>query len=83
MFLARHYPVDYPEPEAVILLGRNGFRIIEEAVVMRERQAGGSSITAMKGGYYMVKVLLAILMTALRKPLVGTECHRCLILKFQ
>jgi hypothetical protein len=69
-FLAKHYPVDYPEPEAVILLGRNGFRIEEVFAVMRERQEGGSSITGLRGGYYMVKVSLAIIMTAMRKPLV-------------
>jgi hypothetical protein len=68
-FLARHYPVDYPEPEAVILLGKNGFRMTEVFTLMRERQGGGSSIAGITGVYYMVKVLLAILMTALRKPL--------------
>jgi hypothetical protein len=67
-FLARHYPVDYPEPEAVILLGRNGFAIAEVQTRMAERQGGRSSISGFHGGYYMVKVLLAILMTALRKP---------------
>lgn len=67
-FLARHYPVDYPEPEAVILLGKNGFSIAEVFTRMQERQAGGSSITGLKSLYYMVKVLLAILMTSLRKP---------------
>ena len=70
-FLARNYPVDYPEPEAVILLGRNGFNIAEVFTPMRQRQGGDSSIAGIKGGYYMVKVLLAILMTALRKPLVS------------
>ena len=69
-FLARHYPIDYPEPEAVILLGRNNFRIAEVFTVMRERQGGGSSIAGITGGYYMIKVLLAILMTAIRKPVV-------------
>ena len=68
-FLARYYPTDYPEPEAVILLGRNGFSIMELPVRMRERQSGGSSISGLLSLYYMVKVLLAILMTALRKPI--------------
>lgn len=75
VFLARHYPIDYPEPEAVILLGRNGFRMTEVPTVMRERQGGGSSITGITGAYYMVKVLLAILMTALRRPVAGIH-HR-------
>ena len=69
-FLARHYPVDYPEPEAVILLGRNGFRIGEVFTLMRERQEGESSIAGISGIYYMVKVILAVFMTALRKPLI-------------
>ena len=70
-FLARHYPVDYPEPEAVILLGRNGFRIEEEFALMRERQGGGSSITGVNSAYYMIKVIFAIIVTAMRKPLTG------------
>lgn len=69
-FLAQHYPVDYPEPEAVILLGKNGFKIAETATLMRERQGGGSSIAGIRGGYYMIKVVLAILMTSLRKPVI-------------
>jgi hypothetical protein len=69
-FLARYYSVDYPEPEAVIFLGRNNFRIAEESVLMRERQAGGSSIAGIKGGYYMIKVVLAIVMASLRKPVM-------------
>ncbi|MEJ2698773.1 MAG: glycosyltransferase family 2 protein [Desulfuromonadales bacterium] len=73
--LARHYPTDYPEPEVVILLGKNGFSIAEVFTRMQERQGGGSSITGFKGLYYMVKVLLAILMTALRKPLTGAAKH--------
>jgi len=72
-FLAEHYPEDYPEPETVILLGKNSFTITEVDVQMRQRQGGRSSISGIKGGYYMVKVLLAILMTALRKPIVGKQ----------
>ena len=69
-FLARYYSVDYPEPEAVILLGRNNFRIAEESALMQERQGGGSSIAGIKGGYYMIKVVLAIVMASLRKPVM-------------
>lgn len=72
-FLARHYPVDYPEPEAIILLGKNGFRIAEAATVMRERRGGDSSIGGLTGLYYMLKVMLAVVMTALRKPLRGRD----------
>jgi glycosyltransferase involved in cell wall biosynthesis len=59
-FLAEHYPQDYPEPESVVLLGRNGFRIREVPIRMRERGHGRSSISSFQSVYYMVKVLLAI-----------------------
>ena len=65
-FLAEHYPVDYPEPEAVILLGRNGFRIREVFTAMQERKGGKSSITFFTGPYYMIKVILSMIMTAMR-----------------
>ncbi|MNS13995.1 Undecaprenyl-phosphate mannosyltransferase [compost metagenome] len=67
--LAEHYPMDYPEPEAVILLGKNGFTLKEVAVAMQERQGGVSSINLRRSVYYMVKVLLAILVTYFREPL--------------
>lgn len=67
-FLAVEYPCDYPEVEAVVVLAKNGFRIQEVAVEMRERQAGRSSIRPLHSVYYMIKVMLAILMTVLRPP---------------
>ncbi len=66
LFLAEYYPQDYPEPEAVILLGKNGFLIKEVAVEMQERQGGNSSIVGLNSLYYMIKVLLAIFMTSIR-----------------
>ena len=65
-FLSTRYPQDYPEPEAVILLGKNGFTIKEVFVTMSERRGGLSSISGLSSLYYMVKVLLAIFMVALR-----------------
>jgi hypothetical protein len=67
-FLARNYPHDYPEPESVVTLCRQGFTVREVAVQMRKRQGGRSSITAHRSVYYMAKVLLAILVGASRKP---------------
>ncbi|HRZ43109.1 MAG TPA: glycosyltransferase family 2 protein [Bacteroidales bacterium] len=66
-FLAFHYPVDFPEPEVVIMMARKGFRIRETFSQMFERQGGVSSIPLHKGPYYMTKVLLAMWMAALRK----------------
>lgn len=65
-FLAEHYPIDYPEPEAIILLGKNGFKLKEIHSDMRARKTGTSSINYRKAIYYMIKVVLAILMTSIR-----------------
>jgi len=59
-YLAENYPHDYPEVEALVLLRRAGFRILETACAFRERAGGRSSITAGRSVYYVIKVLLAI-----------------------
>ncbi|MBI4640751.1 MAG: glycosyltransferase family 2 protein [Candidatus Tectomicrobia bacterium] len=66
-FYARHYPSDYPEPEAIVLLSRHQFRMIEVKTTMNSRQGGKSSITFLRAWYYMIKVSLAILLDALRR----------------
>lgn len=65
-FLAENYPSDYPEPEAVVLLGKNGFKMKEVFTQMMERQGGVSSISLFKGPYYMIKVLLSMFMASIR-----------------
>lgn len=65
-FLAENYPSDYPEPEAVVLLGKNGFRMQEVFTQMMERKGGISSISLMKGPYYMIKVMLSMFMASIR-----------------
>ncbi len=69
-FLANHYPTDYPEPEVVILLGRNHFVMKEVFTQMLRRQGGVSSIPIGKGPYYMVKVLLAMFMASIRSRII-------------
>ena len=66
-FLSRAYPDDYPEVEALVLLHKKGFAIMEVPVIMSERKGGKSSITASKSAYYMVKVLLAVFVDLLKK----------------
>jgi glycosyltransferase involved in cell wall biosynthesis len=66
---AAAYPHDYPEVEAVIIAHRAGLRLVEIPVEMRERQGGRSSITPLKSGYYMLKVIMAIVMVLLRRPI--------------
>ena len=64
--LARYYPDDYPEPDAVILLHKHGLRICEVGVAMRPREHGESSITPLKSPYYMAKVMLSIVFSYTR-----------------
>jgi glycosyltransferase involved in cell wall biosynthesis len=66
-FLSEYYPIDYPEPEAVIMLIKNRFRVGEIPVCMHPRKAGKSSISFRRGTtYYMFKVVLGMIMTAIR-----------------
>ncbi|MDD3117689.1 MAG: glycosyltransferase family 2 protein [Victivallales bacterium] len=66
-FLADKYPAfDYPEPEEVVLLGRNHFRLCEISTPMAARAGGTSSINAYQSIYFMLKVLFAVFMVALR-----------------
>jgi glycosyltransferase involved in cell wall biosynthesis len=68
-FLAEYYPQDYPEPEAVIELYRNRFRISEVPVEMHERTGGDSSIRLSRSLYYMVKCFMANMIAFSRKPI--------------
>jgi hypothetical protein len=66
--LQHNYPVDYPEPEALVLLKKRRFRLAEVPVLMRNRHAGESSISGWKSIYYMIKVTLSILIESVRLP---------------
>ena len=60
-YFARHYAIDYPEPEAILAASLAGFSVGEAPVIMRERQGGVSSIHSFKSAYYMIKVSLALI----------------------
>lgn len=64
--LAHSQPDDYPETEALMLASRAGCRVREQPVIMYARIAGRSSISAMYSGFYMLKVVLALLVGRLR-----------------
>jgi len=65
-FLAGNYPEDYPEPEAVVILKRNGFRLKEVATDMQERQGGASSILGLHPVYYIIKVMIAVFIASMK-----------------
>ena len=58
---ADDYPIDYPEPEAIIQAIMYGGIIKEYPVIMKERIGGESSINLVASVYYMIKVTLAII----------------------
>ena len=62
---AENYPIDYPEPEAIVMASLSGGRIKEVPVIMKERESGKSSIYSWKSIYYMIKVSLAIVLRKL------------------
>lgn len=64
--LARSHPDDYPETEALVIAARAGCRVREVPVIMRARSTGRSSISAFYTGFYMVKVVLALLISRIR-----------------
>lgn len=72
---AAYYPADYPEPESLVAARRLGLKVIEVPVGMRPRQSGFSSITPWRAVYYIIKVLLAVFVSAFRSK-EGTPDER-------
>ncbi|MFA6147223.1 MAG: glycosyltransferase family 2 protein [bacterium] len=66
-FLSREYPVDSPDAEVIVMLGRKRFKVTEVAASVRERQGGKSMYsnlgTAM---YYPFKSVLSSFIVLLR-----------------
>jgi glycosyltransferase involved in cell wall biosynthesis len=73
LLFAADYPHDYPEVEAAVMLHKHRLRLTEAPVRMRERQGGASSITALRSVYYMVKVMLAVLISMFRRSATPLE----------
>jgi glycosyltransferase involved in cell wall biosynthesis len=70
---AQDYPHDYPEVEAAVMVHKHRLRLVELPVRMRERAGGRSSIRGARTVYYMAKVMLAILVGALRRKATPLE----------
>ena len=71
---ARSYPFDYPEPEALALLSRLGFRFREIGVQFRKRIAGESTIDGLGTLYFAFKVFLALCVGRTRS--LDSDLHR-------
>lgn len=66
-YFASCYPKDYPEPESIIMILKEGLKILEVDTEMKERNEGISSINKIKSVYYMVKVSLAIFISSCKE----------------
>ena len=64
---AEDYPQDYPEPQSLVHLLRQGKKVVEIPVQMRRRGGGSSSIGPGASLYYLVKVTLAILLEEMKR----------------
>ena len=64
---ALDYPIDYPEPDTIVSIIKKGYKVSEIPVKMNERKEGKSSLNAniFKPLYYMLKVSIAIIITAM------------------
>lgn len=65
-FFSRHYPKDYPEPEALALMRRQGYDFQEHPAAFQKRLSGTSSIGTWGTLYYAFKVFLALLVDRAR-----------------
>jgi len=61
------YPKDYPEPETVVSVLKNKYKVTEIPVIMKQREEGKSTISPLRSIYYMIKVTLAILIERTRR----------------
>lgn len=78
-YFSRSYPLDYPEPESLALLRRQGYAFREVGTRFRPRTTGVSSIHSAGAIYYMFKVGLALVVDRART--VNTRYARHNIIK--
>lgn len=69
-FAVDNYPSDYPDADAIMLLGFRGFRVREVPVVMKARMAGTSMHTGFKTVIYVFKMFLSISVVLLREKIL-------------
>ncbi len=65
-YFAHDYPCEYPEPEALALLRRQGYDMSEVGVSIRPREFGVSTIDSLGTVYFALRVGLALLADRVR-----------------
>lgn len=63
---AKDYPIDYPEPDTIVTVIKNNYKVSEVPVEMKERVSGKSSLSSpIKASFYMIKVSIAIVISSM------------------
>ncbi len=66
---AHWYPEDFLDsPEVILLLHRSGYKVEEVPVSMRQRRTGSSTVSDIRGVFYVAKVSLCLLLDMARHP---------------
>lgn len=67
-FMTVNCSCDYPETEAIIRLARSGHKFCEVSTSMRERVAGKSMFTPYRATYFMIRSLMALMISTWSTP---------------
>jgi glycosyltransferase involved in cell wall biosynthesis len=62
-----NYPLDYPDVNIIMALHKMRVRVVEAAVVMKEKPRGKSMHAGLRPVIYIVRMFLAIIMVLVRK----------------
>lgn len=65
-FFCRYYPQEFPEPRSIVALLKNGYKINEVSVEMRERSGGKSSVGWFYSIYLMISISISILVESIK-----------------
>lgn len=74
-FMVDNCSYDYPEVEAIIRLTRSGYRYMEVPVSMRDRVIGTSMFTPWRAGYFVIRSIMAVLISVLGTPKPTRAIH--------
>ncbi len=78
-FFAQHYPQSYlaDTVEALAWAARHGLRLTEVPTRMRQRRTGDSATTSIRGVGHVLRIILALLVDCMEKPLQEKEQPPC------
>ncbi len=73
---AENFPYDYPDADTIITLIFAKFKVKEIPVIMYDRMNGVSMTTGLMSIFYIIKMLISILITVLRKKNIYKDSEK-------